>query len=81
MNYGGDGSIDIGTLNYFADPGFVNPVSRDYHIGQGSGAIDQGVDDGVLVDIDGDPRPQGAGYDIGADEYSGWKVFLPFTAK
>jgi hypothetical protein len=33
-----------------------------------SAAIDAGVSSGVLDDIDGDRRPAGAGYDIGADE-------------
>jgi hypothetical protein len=34
----------------------------------GSAAIDQGVDAGVATDIDGDARPCGQGYDLGADE-------------
>ena len=33
----------------------------------GSPAID-GADDGPMTDFDGDPRPMGARYDIGADE-------------
>ena len=52
------------------DPAFVNPTAGDYHIGAASAAIDQGVDAGVSTDIDGDARPQGSGYDIGADEYT-----------
>jgi uncharacterized repeat protein (TIGR01451 family) len=39
-----------------------------YHLTPFSAAIDKGVDSGVAVDIDGDTRPQGAGYDLGADE-------------
>ncbi|HEY89671.1 MAG TPA: hypothetical protein G4N98_08075, partial [Thermoflexia bacterium] len=53
------------------DPAFVNPAAGDYHIGPGSAAIDQGVNAGVTTDWDGDTRPQGGGYDIGADEYTG----------
>jgi len=53
------------------DPAFVNPAAWDYHIGLGSAARDQGVNAGVTDDIDGDARPQGSGYDIGADEYTG----------
>ena len=52
-----------------------NPVSGDpkldalYRLRAGSAAIDAGADTGVATDLDGDPRPGGAGYDIGADEY------------
>jgi len=52
----------------YGDPAFVNPGSDDYHVGLASAAIDQGLDAGVGDDIDGQPRPQGSGYDIGADE-------------
>jgi hypothetical protein len=53
------------------DPAFVDSVMWDYHIGAGSAAIDQGIGAGVATDLDGDSRPQGGGYDIGADEYTG----------
>ncbi|MCB8920411.1 MAG: hypothetical protein H6662_02410 [Ardenticatenaceae bacterium] len=47
-----------------------NPVfaADGYHLLLGSAAIDQGVNSGVVVDIDGDARPFGTGYDLGADE-------------
>ena len=67
-DYAGDGRIITGTVNVWGDPVFVNPDAGDYHIGLASAAIDKGVDAGVDNDIDGDPRPQGGGYDIGADE-------------
>jgi hypothetical protein len=41
----------------------------DYHIGAGSLAIDRGVASDIGFDIDGQPRPQGARFDHGADEY------------
>jgi len=53
----------------------INPLTGDpkldatYHLQAGSAAIDAGVDAGVTLDIDGQVRPWGAGYDIGADEY------------
>jgi len=53
----------------------LNPVAGDpqldatYHLQAGSAAIDSGIDAGVRWDIDGHIRPQGSGYDIGADEF------------
>jgi hypothetical protein len=70
-DWGGAGTIITGTLvyNYWGDPAFVNPDAGNYHIGPSSAARDAGVDAGVTADIDGQTRPQGTGYDIGADEY------------
>jgi parallel beta-helix repeat protein/predicted outer membrane repeat protein len=67
-DWGGDGTIVTGTVNLWADPAFVDPDMGDYHISTNSAAVDAGVDSGVADDIDGDPRPIGPGYDIGADE-------------
>ncbi len=53
--------------DFVGDPAFVD----DYHIGQNSAALDRGPGVGVTRDIDGHPRPLGAGYDLGADEYTG----------
>jgi parallel beta-helix repeat protein len=52
---------------------FVNPGSFDYHLLAGSPAIDSGVTGLVstsapTTDLDGNARPQGAGYDLGAYE-------------
>ena len=68
-DYAGDGSIDTGLYNYWTDPMFLNPDAGDYHISEGSGARDNGIDAGVDTDIDGESRPYGKGYDIGADEW------------
>lgn len=54
--------------DYFDDPVFLEPDTGNYHIGLNSAAIDRGIAADTYEDIDGDPRPQGAGYDIGADE-------------
>ena len=69
IDWGGDGTIFTGTVNVWGDPDFVDPANDDYHIGPNSAARDAGVDAGVTTDIDGDPRPIGTGYDIGADEW------------
>jgi putative cofactor-binding repeat protein len=63
------GSGVISTNEVSGDPAFVAPATGDYHLLFGSAAIDQGVDAGVVDDIDGDRRPLVAGYDIGADEW------------
>jgi hypothetical protein len=54
--------------NINADPLFVGV--GDYHLTSGSPCIDAGTSDGApAYDINGDGRPFGAGYDMGAYEY------------
>jgi uncharacterized repeat protein (TIGR01451 family) len=72
-----DGTLVTGTLNLRADPGFVDADRQDYHLADGSPAIDSGVSSGVGVDIDGYPRPLYWGYDLGADE---WSPLVPIKA-
>jgi len=69
-----------GTNPVDGDPAFVSSNSGDYHIGPGSAALDAGLDAGVLTDIDGDTRPIGLGFDIGADEFCR-KVHLPLVLR
>jgi hypothetical protein len=65
------------TGNYVGDPRFAGD---GYHLRAGSAALDIGVDAGVLSDIDGQTRPCGAGYDLGADEF--WfTVHLPVVVR
>jgi len=53
------------------DPRFVNVSIPDFHILSDSQCIDMGTANGApATDFDGDVRPQGTGYDIGADEYT-----------
>jgi uncharacterized repeat protein (TIGR01451 family) len=65
------GPVYPGTVNIWGDPAFLAPDTGDYHLGPGSEAIDAGVDAGVTVDFDGEPRPlpPDGDYDIGADEF------------
>jgi parallel beta-helix repeat protein len=62
-----------GTLtgnNLTINPKFVNAASFDFHLQAGSPAINAGLTLSVVAtDYAGTPRPQGAGYDIGAYEY------------
>jgi hypothetical protein len=52
------------------DPRFVDPAGSNFHLRGDSPAIDQGSSlDAPDDDLDGNARPAGAGYDIGADEY------------
>jgi parallel beta-helix repeat protein len=70
----------ISSTNVTGAPAFVNPDAGDYHIGPTSKAIDAGVNAGITVDVDGESRPAGSGYDIGADEFW-WKVYLPLVLR
>ncbi len=54
-----------GAMN--VDPIFINPATHDFHIAPNSPARDV-VDVGPASDFDGDPRPRGLRFDIGADE-------------
>ena len=59
------------------DPGFA---TDGYHITAGSAAIDKGVDAGITVDMDDEPRPAGRGYDLGADELW-YRIYLPLVLR
>ena len=74
---GGEGVVNTGAITG-QDP----RLSTFYHLLPGSPAIDQGVNVEVTTDVDGQARPRGAGYDIGADEHSDLTyVFLPMLLK
>ena len=49
------------------DPMFVDETNNDFHLAPNSPARDQ-VDTGPAHDFEGDPRPAGTRFDIGADE-------------
>jgi hypothetical protein len=63
---------------YLKDPLFVRPGTGDYHLLPQSPAVNSGTDAGVAVDIDGEARPQGPGFDMGMDEVRYWSLtYLP----
>jgi uncharacterized repeat protein (TIGR01451 family) len=66
-NTGGTGVITI-THAYTGNPAFA---PDGYHLTAASAAIDGGVESEVLTDLDGEARPNGVGYDVGADEFWG----------
>ncbi|MFQ6093570.1 MAG: choice-of-anchor Q domain-containing protein, partial [bacterium] len=58
------------TNNIDSDPLFVDPDNDNLKLQQGSECIDGGTDvNGSDEDYEGNPRPEGNGYDIGAFEY------------
>jgi hypothetical protein len=57
--------------NLSADPKFVS-FPTDLHLSSTSPCIDSGTSEGApATDGDGNPRPAGNGFDIGAYEFSG----------
>ena len=63
----------LGTNAVQADP----LLDAQHHLTAASPALNAGSVVPLSIDIDGDPRPNGA-YDIGADEYFP-KIFLPLV--
>jgi hypothetical protein len=76
VNIGGMGGINVQNATT-GDPAFA---TDGYHLTRSSLAIDHGIVAGVMTDIDGDSRPSGSGYDLGADEFR-FKVYLPLIVK
>lgn len=60
-----------------ANPLLANPSAANFHLTSVSPAIDAGTVVGTTVDLDGNARPQGAAYDMGAYEYQVGVVAQP----
>jgi hypothetical protein len=61
------------------NPHFVNPAEGDYHLSPSSEAVDAGTEIIYISnDMDGNPRPSGMGYDMGAYEMQKPSAYLPF---
>lgn len=57
--------VIISSTNIYSNANFVG----QYHVSPHSPVIDQGINAGILTDIDGEARPNGVKPDIGADEF------------
>ncbi len=71
-SYDSNSVLTIGDGLLYGDPLFIRTGfgdEGDYHLNAGSPAIDSGSSDlAPVIDLDGTPRPQGGGYDMGCYE-------------
>jgi hypothetical protein len=74
FNIAGHGGVGTDLIEGVGIEVAGNPMmaADNYHLTAASTlAIDAGGSVGVTVDVDGDSRPNGAGFDLGADEFYG----------
>ena len=62
------GALTLTNNLFGVDPMFVNAGQEDFHLQPGSPAIDTGASVMVATDFDGNPRPLGPAFDVGAYE-------------
>jgi uncharacterized repeat protein (TIGR01451 family) len=80
-DWSGPGTINVGAVNLWVDPGFASADNGDFHLAPSSAAIDAGVGAGVGDDVDGDARPNYDGPDIGYDEFYGLMIAKAATSR
>jgi hypothetical protein len=74
-----DNGVSVLNDNLESDPLFMDPENGDFHILEGSPAIDAGIADNAPEnDILGNIRPEGSGIDIGVFEYIPPETALKF---
>ncbi|MCB9741560.1 MAG: lamin tail domain-containing protein [Alphaproteobacteria bacterium] len=74
-DYVNDASADATDIS--VDPEFIDAANGNYALSEGSACIDAGgATWASSEDYHGESRPQGGGYDIGADEYASSTVDL-----
>lgn len=62
----------------YGDPLLVDPANDDFHLQAGSPAIDH-APSGPAVDLDGNTRPYGSGFDLGPYEWQGGTTYYVAT--
>ncbi len=58
-------NVSAGANSLTGDPAFFDAANGDYSLTFTSEAIDVGTDAGVYNDVNNEPRPKGAGFDMG----------------
>lgn len=72
-------NLAVNSTNYASY--FVDAANLDFRLVSGSPAIDAGTSTAApSIDLMGDPRPQGSGYDVGAYEYAPAIALVGHTA-
>ena len=74
LHFGGNAAALTGSHLVKGDPKFVDAANNDFHLLVESPAIDKGIDSlsgsaAPVIDFDGNSRPMGTGFDIGAFEH------------
>ncbi len=60
--------VNVNNCIFAQDPKFLANDKFNFRLDIGSPAIDKGLNNGLINDLDGNPRPVGSGYDIGCYE-------------
>jgi hypothetical protein len=73
----------MGNGSLLGNPQFIDPNNNNFHPKESSPSVDAGVNIDIPEDIDGNPRPQRDGYDIGPYELPSYNfnLYLPVTQR